>query len=71
MNDEKVKDPQGEGAPEDKPGALSTEYEAEDVFAGAEPWDPIETKLVLWSFVAAFFFLVVLGTLIHIYILNN
>ena len=27
--------------------------EAEDVLAGAEPWEPIETKLVLWSFVVA------------------
>ncbi len=28
-------------------------YEAEDVLAGAEPWEPIETKLVLWSFAIA------------------
>lgn len=27
--------------------------EAEDVLAGAEPWEPIETKLVLWSFAIA------------------
>ncbi len=27
--------------------------EAEDVLAGAEPWEPIETKLVLWSFAVA------------------
>lgn len=27
--------------------------EAEDVLAGAEPWEPIETKMVVWSFVIA------------------
>ncbi|HDM77941.1 MAG TPA: hypothetical protein ENG51_15980 [Deltaproteobacteria bacterium] len=27
--------------------------EAEDVLAEAEPWEPIETKLVLWSFAIA------------------
>ena len=36
------------------PGALTSEaLEAEDVLEGAEPWEPIETKLVLWSFVFA------------------
>jgi hypothetical protein len=35
-------------------GSLTGEaLEAEDVLAGAEPWEPIETKLVVWSFVAA------------------
>jgi hypothetical protein len=33
--------------------------EAEDVLAGAEPWEPIETKLVLWSLAAAVVALVV------------
>jgi hypothetical protein len=27
--------------------------EAEDVLAGSEPWEPIETKMVVWSFVIA------------------
>lgn len=45
-------------------------YEAEDLFEGAEPWSPIETKVVAWSFVAAAVALVVLGTLINIYILK-
>ncbi len=31
----------------------SAALEAEDVLAGAEDWDPIETKLVLWSFAIA------------------
>lgn len=35
------------------------EYEAEDVLAGAEPWEPVETKLVLWSFVIAAVILVI------------
>lgn len=35
-------------------GSLSGEaLEAEDVLAGAEPWEPIETKLVVWSLVIA------------------
>ena len=28
-------------------------YEAEDVLSDAEPWEPVETKLVLWSFAIA------------------
>lgn len=35
------------------------EYEAEDVLAGAEPWEPVETKLVLWSFGIAAVILVI------------
>lgn len=44
-------------------------YEAEDVFEGAEPWSPAETKLVVWSFIAALISLVVFGTLVNIFIL--
>lgn len=51
-------------------GTLSaTSYEAEDVFAGTEPWTSTETKLILWSFISAVVALVVLGILINIYIL--
>ncbi len=35
------------------------EYEAEDVLADAEPWEPIETKLVVWSFIIAGIVLVI------------
>ena len=58
------------GKKEDDKGPLGIDYEAEDVFAGAEPWEPIETKLVVGSFIAAFFFLGLFATLIHIYILK-
>ena len=34
-------------------------YDAEDVFKDSEPWDPIETKMVVGSFAAAFIFLAV------------
>ena len=35
-------------------GALTGgNIEAEDVLADAEEWSPIETKLVVWSFIAA------------------
>jgi hypothetical protein len=29
------------------------DLEAEDVLAGSEPWEPIETKMVVWSFIIA------------------
>jgi len=45
-------------------------YEAEDVFENAEPWDPIETKIVLGSFAAAIVFLVVFGYLINRFLLH-
>ena len=52
-------------------GTLSgTSYEAEDVFEGAEPWDPIETKIVVGSFAAALILLVVFALLIDHYILS-
>ncbi len=51
-------------------GALSgTGYEAEDVFENAEPWSPIETKIVLGSFGAALILLVVFAYLINKFIL--
>lgn len=41
-------------------GALSSnDYEAEDVLADAEPWEPFETKMVLWSFAIAIVVLVI------------
>ena len=52
-------------------GSLNAELlEAEDVLSGAEPWDPIETKVVIGSFIAAAILLVLFAILIHIYILN-
>jgi len=45
-------------------------YEADDVFADAEPWSPVETKLVLWSFAAAGILLIVFGYFINKYILS-
>lgn len=35
------------------------EYEADDVLAGAEPWESFETKLVLWSWAIAAVVLVI------------
>ncbi len=41
-------------AEEKQTGSLTSDaLEAHDVLAGAEPWDPAETKLVLWSFAIA------------------
>lgn len=46
---------------EEQPGSGSLTYdslEVEDVLAGSEPWEPIETKMVVWSFVIAVIFLI-------------
>ena len=51
-------------------GGFCADYEAEDVFENAEPWDPIETKIVLGSFGAALVFLGIFAYLIHKYILG-
>ena len=63
---------QDSGAPaETEQGTLTGDsYEAEDVFENAEPWDPVETKIVLGSFGAAIFFLIILAYLIHKFILD-
>ncbi len=35
-------------------GSLTGEaLEAEDVLAGCEPWDSVETKLIVWSLIIA------------------
>lgn len=44
--------------------------DAADVFREPEPWDPIESKLVAWSFGLAFVSLIVFGVLINLYILD-
>lgn len=38
---------------------LSCDVEVEDVLAGSEPWEPIETKMVVWSFVIAIIVLII------------
>jgi hypothetical protein len=41
-------------------GSLTADsLEAEDVLEGAEPWEPVETKLVLYSFIAAIIVLII------------
>ncbi len=41
-------------------GSLTADaIEAEDVMAGAEPWEPWETKLILGSFVIAAIILII------------
>ena len=66
--------PKNEKQPEktNQQGTLSgTSYEAEDVFEGAEPWDPIETKIVVASFAAALVFLAIFAILINKFLLNH
>ena len=38
---------------------LSCDVEVDDVLAGSEPWEPIETKMVVWSFVIAAIVLII------------
>lgn len=52
-------------------GMLSMiEDDSSDVFDNPEPWSPIETKLVIWSFISAFIFLLIFGLLINKYLLH-
>ncbi|MBT3207956.1 MAG: hypothetical protein HN704_05380 [Bacteroidetes bacterium] len=41
-----------------------------DVFDNPEPWSKIETKLVVYSFIAAIISLVVFGFFVNKYLLN-
>jgi len=51
MNDKKMSEAEIKKAAEE--GTLSADMDTASVLEGAEPWEPIETKLVLWSFAAA------------------
>lgn len=50
-------------------GQISENDGAADVFDNPEPWEPIETKLVLWSFAIALVALVIFGILVNKYLL--
>lgn len=53
-----------------KQNQLAGNWENEEpVFDDPEPWHPIETRLVTWSFIAALLSLLLFGTLVHQYIL--
>lgn len=66
-----VKKNEKEESRESETGTLSgSSYDAEDVLENAEPWEPIETKIVLASFGAALLALVVFGLLINAYVLD-
>ena len=69
--DVKQPDQTGPAADTQEQGSLSGDgYESEDILEGAEPWEPIETKIVLGSFGAAIILLVIFALLINKYILN-
>lgn len=48
----------------------NSEMDMADVFDNPEPWSRAETKLVLYSFAAAFVSLVIFGFLVNKYILH-
>ncbi|MBW1806552.1 MAG: hypothetical protein JRJ19_04895 [Deltaproteobacteria bacterium] len=69
--DDKQPDQTGDVDSPQEQGSLSGDgYESEDILEGAEPWEPIETKIVLGSFGAAIILLVIFALLINKYILN-
>ena len=43
----------------------STENDVEELFTNPEPWEAWESKLVIWSILAAFVSLIILGILIN------
>jgi len=53
MSEEKLNNAQESGS------LTADALEAEDVLADSEPWEPIETKMVVWSFVIAFIALII------------
>jgi hypothetical protein len=70
MEEESKKEQKAGEKDQGSPGTLSIDaYDTADVFEGAEPWDPVETKLVVWSFIVAAIALAIFGTLVNIYLL--
>ncbi len=53
-----------------EPNSQITDQQVVDVFDNPEPWAPIETKLVVGSFILAFVLLVIFGFLINKYLLH-
>jgi hypothetical protein len=56
---------------EEGPGATGAGQGATPEGEAADPWQPIETKLVIWSVVAGMVALVVLATLVHMFLLGG
>lgn len=65
------KDTEKEENASSRGGLSATGYDAEDVFENAEPWSPIETKIVLASFGTALILLVIFAYLINTFILHG
>lgn len=51
MTEKKMNEAEIKKAAED--GSLSGDMDTSSVLEGAEPWEPIETKLCLYSFIGA------------------
>ncbi len=57
MADKKMTEKEIRAAVED--GGLTEDMDTSSVLEGAEPWEPIETKLVLYSFLVAIIALII------------
>ena len=56
---------------EDKPPPLGAGPGVTPGGKTVDPWQPIETKLVIWSVVGGMIALVVLATLVHMFLLGG
>jgi hypothetical protein len=56
---------------EDMPGPTGSGHDITPDGQAEDPWQPIETKLVIWSVVGGMIALVVLATLVHMFLLGG
>jgi hypothetical protein len=56
---------------EERLGSTGAVHDVAPGGAAADPWQPIETKLVIWSVVVGMVALVVLATLVHMFLLGG
>jgi hypothetical protein len=56
---------------EDRPGPRAATPEVSPGGKAGDPWQPIETKLVIWSVAAGMIAMIVLATLVHMFLLGG
>jgi len=56
---------------DDKPSPMGAGHDVTPDGKAVEPWQPIETKLVIWSVVGGMTALVVLAILVHMFLLGG
>ena len=61
----------GEVPSEDRPAPREATPEVSPGGKAGDPWQPIETKLVIWSVAAGMIAMIVLATLVHMFLLGG